>query len=203
MKKTTLLLAFILSALFSNAQGTYNSSKFHQLEEWWPTPNEYRNGAGAPGHSYWQQKADYDIAVALDDEKQTVSGSEKITYTNNSPDALTYLWLQLDQNIYKKGSMTDLTSTREDIQSMSFGGYNFMYNDFNGGFDIEYVKDGKGTALKYTVVNTMMRVDLPQSLKKGEQYVLQIKWKYKINNTMTNGGRSGAEYFDEDKNWIE
>lgn len=203
MKRITLLLAFILSALFSNAQGTYNTSKFHQMEEWWPTPNEYRNGAGAPGHSYWQQKADYDITVALDDEKQTVSGSEKITYTNNSPDVLTYLWLQLDQNIYKKGSMTDLTSTREDIQSMSFGGYNFMYNDFNGGFDIEYVKDGKGTPLKYTIVNTMMRVDLPQSLKKGEQYVLQIKWKYKINNTKTNGGRSGAEYFEEDKNWIE
>lgn len=203
MKKNLLTLIFVLGAIVANSQSTYNTSKFHQLEEWWPTPNEYRNGAGAPGHAYWQQRADYDIVVSLDDEKQTISGSEKITYSNNSPDALSYLWLQLDQNIYKKGSMNDLTGTREDIQNMSFGGYNSMYNDFNGGFEIEYVKDGKGTALKYTIVNTMMRVDIPQALKKGEQYVLQIKWKFKINNTKTNGGRGGAEFFEEDKNWID
>ncbi len=203
MKKIILPFVFILGTLLAHAQGTYNTSKFHQLEEWWPTPNEYRNGAGAPGHSYWQQRADYDISVSLDEEKQTIAGSEKITYSNNSPDALSYLWLQLDQNIYKKGSMTDLTGTRDDIQSMSFSGYNFMYNDFNGGFEIEYVKDGKGTALKYTIVNTMMRVDISQPLKKGEQYVLQIKWKFKINNTKTNGGRGGAEFFEEDKNWID
>lgn len=203
MKKPLLLLILVVIALNAHTQSNYNTSKFHQLEEWWPTPNEYRNGAGAPGHSYWQQRADYDIVVSLDDEKQTISGSEKITYSNNSPDALSYLWLQLDQNIYKKGSMTDLTGTREDIQSMNFGSYNFMYNDFNGGFEIEYVKDGKGTALKYTIVNTMMRVDIPQALKKGEQYVLQIKWKFKINNTKTNGGRGGSEFFEEDKNWID
>jgi hypothetical protein len=82
IKKITLVCSLIVIALVANSQGTYNNSKFHQLEEWWPTPNEYRNGAGAPGHSYWQQKADYDIAVTLDDEKQTITGSEKITCFN-------------------------------------------------------------------------------------------------------------------------
>lgn len=203
MKKVfTLFFLLVLNAqLF--AQANYNSSKFHQLEEWWPTPNEYRNGAGAPGYGYWQQRADYDISVTLDDEKQSISGSEKIVYYNNSPDALTYVWLQLDQNIYKKSSMTNLSDTESDLKNMSFGSYNFMDNAFDGGFNIDYVKDGKGASMKYSIVNTMMRVDLPQALKKGEQLVLQIKWNYKINNTKINPGRSGAEYFEEDKNWIE
>lgn len=203
MKKPVLFLIFLCSLSCAFAQESYNPSKFHQLEEWWPTPNEYRNGAGAPGHSYWQQRADYDINVKLDEEKQTITGSEKIVYYNNSPDALKYLWLQLDQNIYKKNSMTEMSKTKEDLQNMSFGSYKSMYNDFDGGFNIDFVKDGKGAALKYTIVNTMMRVDLPQPLRKGEQFVLQINWNYKINNTKLVGGRSGAEYFEEDKNWIE
>ena len=100
MKKIVNIFVLILCASQLNAQSNYNNSKFHQLEEWWPTPNEYRNGAGAPGYAYWQQRADYDINVKLDEEKQQISGSEKIVYYNNSPDALKYVWLQLDQNIY-------------------------------------------------------------------------------------------------------
>lgn len=203
MKKIVNIFVLILCASQLNAQSNYNNSKFHQLEEWWPTPNEYRNGAGAPGYAYWQQRADYDINVKLDEEKQQISGSEKIVYYNNSPDALKYVWLQLDQNIYKKTSMTELTSTQSDLKSMSFNSFNFMQNDFDGGFNIEYVKDAKGQAIKYTIVNTMMRVDLTQPLKKGEQLVLQLAWNYKINNTKIKGGRSGGEYFEEDKNWID
>jgi hypothetical protein len=203
MKKIVKVIFLVLMACQVNAQSNYNNSKFHQLEEWWPTPNEYRNGAGAPGYAYWQQRADYDINVKLDEDKQSISGSEKIVYYNNSPDALKYVWLQLDQNIYKKTSMTELSSTQSELKNMSFNSYNSMYNDFDGGFNIEYVKDAKGQAMRYTIVNTMMRVDLPQPLKKGEQLVMQLAWNYKINNTKIKGGRSGGEYFEDDKNWID
>ena len=202
MKKIVSTLVLVMANITLFAQGNYNNSKFHQLEEWWPTPNQYRNAAGAPGYAYWQQRADYDINVNYNEEKQEVSGTEKITYFNNSPDALTYVWLQLDQNIYKKNSMTELTETQSDLKSMSFGGYNFMHNNFEGGYNIQYVKDAKGNALKYTIVNTMMRVDLPQALKKGEQLGLQIAWNYKLNNLKITGGRSGADYFEEEKNWL-
>ncbi len=202
MKKIVSILVLVMANITLFAQGNYNNSKFHQLEEWWPTPNQYRNAAGAPGYAYWQQRADYDINVNYNEEKQEVSGTEKITYFNNSPDALTYVWLQLDQNIYKKNSMTELTETQSDLKSMSFGGYNFMHNNFEGGYNIQYVKDAKGNALKYTIVNTMMRVDLPQALKKGEQLGLQIAWNYKLNNLKITGGRSGADYFEEEKNWL-
>lgn len=87
------------------AQGLTNSKygqedKFRQLEEILPTANDYRAASGAPGHRYWQQKVDYDIAVELDDAKQRIIGRETITYLNNSPDTLSYLWLQLDANIF-------------------------------------------------------------------------------------------------------
>src|ERR687883_1210805 len=85
------------------------SDKFRQLEEILPTPNEYRTASGAPGHKYWQQRADYSIDVELDDAAQSLTGRETITYYNNSPDALTYLWLQLDQNIFDKASAANVT----------------------------------------------------------------------------------------------
>ena len=80
-------------------------TKFGQLGQELPTPNTYRTASGAPGHQYWQQRADYTIKVELNDENQSVTGSETITYTNNSPDVLTYLWVQLDQNIFEPKSM--------------------------------------------------------------------------------------------------
>ena len=78
------------------------TDKFAQLETMLPTPNSYRTASGAPGPDYWQQRADYDIKVTLDDAKQAITGQETITYTNLSPDALPYLWVQLDQNILAK-----------------------------------------------------------------------------------------------------
>ena len=135
------------------AQNNYDKSKFHQLEDWWPTANEYRNGAGAPGHAYWQQKVDYVIDVNLNDEKQELTGFEKVTYTNNSPDALSYLWLQLDQNIFDPNSMTYLTETKDQMSNMSFEGMKYIFrNEFEGGYKILSLKDNQGKALKYTVV---------------------------------------------------
>jgi len=192
---------FIPFQLF--AQNNYDKSKFHQLEDWWPTANEYRNGAGAPGHAYWQQKVDYVIDVALNDEKQELNGFEKVTYTNNSPDALGYLWLQLDQNIFDPNSMTYLTETKDQMSNMSFEGMKYIFrNEFEGGYKILSLKDNQGKALKYTIVNTMMRIDLASPLQKGEKFVFQLKWNNKINNTKFNGGRGGCEYFPEDKNYL-
>jgi hypothetical protein len=192
---------FIPFQLF--AQNNYDKSKFHQLEDWWPTANEYRNGAGAPGHAYWQQKVDYVIDVTLNDEKQELNGFEKVTYTNNSPDALSYLWLQLDQNIFDPNSMTYLTETKDQMSNMSFEGMKYIFrNEFEGGYKILSLKDNQGKALKYTIVNTMMRIDLASPLQKGEKFVFQLKWNNKINYTKFNGGRAGCEYFPEDKNYL-
>ena len=85
--------------------------KFEQLGTELPTPNQYRSGSGAPGAKYWQQQADYTIDVELNDETHVVTGAGTITYYNNSPDNLKYLWLQLDQNILAEGNMTDKVKT--------------------------------------------------------------------------------------------
>ena len=117
-----------------------------------PTPNEYRTASGAPGHRYWQQKADYVISVALDDKNQRITGSEKITYKNNSPDTLAYLWLQLDQNIWSPDSLTTATSlSPADLRQnkMSFATLDRLsfLQGFAGGYKIKSVKDAGGDSL--------------------------------------------------------
>ncbi len=179
-------------------------NKFKQLKEELATPNVFRTASGAPGHQYYQQKADYQMKITLNDDNQTISGDERITYTNNSPDQLTYLWLQLDQNMRAKGSDTKLISSG-DIGSFSFKGSlqrHLDYAEFDGGFKITEVVDGSGNKLPYTINNTMMRVDLPKALMPGGKTSLGIKWSYKINNRMEIGGRSGLEYFKEEDNYL-
>lgn len=155
-----------------------------------------------PGHEYWQQKADYDIQVRLDDETQRIYGEETITYHNLSPDELTYLWVQLDQNMRAKNSDRYKTATSEMRDRMSLAALNRLEPDFDGGFKLEQVTDSKGNALKYTVNQTMMRIDLPQPLKPKSSISFKIKWWYNINNYMEMGGRSGYEYFPEDDNYL-
>ncbi len=94
--------------------------KFRQMDETWPTPNQARTASGAPANGYWQQKVDYEIDVRIDDEKQHLFGSERITYTNNSPDSLRYLWLQLDANIHQPDSDANLTQTSEAWERLEF-----------------------------------------------------------------------------------
>ena len=179
--------------------------KFRQLEEILPTANLYRTASGAPGHQYWQQNADYKINVEIDDEKQMLIGSETITYTNHSPDPLRYLWLQLDANIRQPHSDANLTRTTSEDRGMSFRQLQGMLeaNAFDGGVKIGAVKDPEtGKPVDFTIVKTMMRVDLPKQLSKGESFSFQVDWKYAINDTRVVRGRTGYEFFEEDGNYL-
>ena len=204
LKKLSLFSFLLLLGLggISAQDKRYNHSKFKQLQYELSTPNVYRTASGAPGHMYWQQQADYVIAVTLDDENQSISGEETITYHNNSPDALSYLWVQLDQNMRAKDSDTYKVRTNSIDDRMSLRSLNGLEPWFDGGFKLDYVRDESNKALPYTVVKTMMRIDLPAPLKSGEKTVLKIKWSYNINDRMQIGGRSGYEYFEEDDNYL-
>jgi len=179
-----------------------NKNKFRQLGQELPTPNVYRTASGAPGHLYWQQQADYVMDIELNDEKQTIHGEETITYHNNSPDPLDYLWLQLDQNVRAKDSDTYKIKTGEVSDKMSIRQLNGLFNEFDGGFKIEAVTTKAGATLPYTINNTMMRVDMPQTLKPGESFSFSINWWYNLNDRMQIGGRSGYEYFEEEDNYL-
>ncbi|MBC7454716.1 MAG: aminopeptidase, partial [Massilia sp.] len=186
--------------------------KFRQLDEVLPTGNAIRNAAGAPGHAYWQQRADYTIRATLDEAKRAISGSETITYHNNSPDTLTYLWLQLDQNVFRPDSDSHMAATvasrdawakaKSDEDGMRFDAMRSLVENrsFEGGFTIGAVKGADGQPLKYTVNRTMMRIDLATPLKPGERFVFGIDFSFKVNDAKVQGGRGGYEKFDADKN---
>jgi hypothetical protein len=210
MKSITYRLNFsiiflVLGSFLLNAQtqqGHTNNNKFKQLYDQFADPNRYHNAAGAPGVDYFQQKVDYVMDIELDDENSRLYGEETITYTNNSPDQLPYLWIQLDQNIRKKdapaleknGSGNSVTMRPSSFVS------NYINEPFDGGFNIDWVKDEKGNPLPHKINQTMMRVDLPQPIPSGGSYVFKIKWWYNINNHVEGRGRSGYEFFEEDGN---
>ena len=204
-KKILSIFILIISfPLFLKAQDNLNNSDFKQLHEELPTPNVYRTASGAPGHEYYQQKADYIINVDLDEENHILRGEVSVTYTNYSPDALNYLWIQLDQNVRAKNSHSQLTSTSSLDDNMSFSSIKRMHDklNFDGGFKLEEVTDLSGKDIDYTINETMMRIDLSRSLKKGQSFSFKIKYYYNINDRMKIGGRSGYEYFDEEGNAI-
>ena len=178
-------------------------SKFRQLEQELPTPNSYRNAAGAPGHAYYQNRADYDIQLTLDEKTHRITGTEWITYRNNSPDALTYLWVQLDQNMRKPGSMTDQSRKGSLPSSITPEQVQDRYIDkFEGGFNVTEVKSAGGAKLPFTINNTMMRVDLPTALAPGQSVKFYVAWNYLVNDRMKDGGRSGYEHFDKEGNTL-
>ena len=179
-----------------------NRSKFRQIKQEAPTPNVYRTASGAPGHLYWQNEADYEMQIELDDTTQRLHGTETITYHNNSPDELAYLWVQLDQNVRAKESDTRKISGSRVSGQMSFSQLRRLLNDFDGGFKIEWVRDRRDNPLPHTINKTMMRVDIPEPLRPGKSYTFKIKWWYNINDRMKIGGRSGYEYFEEDDNYL-
>ena len=206
--KRILVSLVALATLGLSAQNV-NTSKFRQLGQELPTPNVYRTASGAPGHEYYQQQADYNMSITLDDETQRIYGEETITYTNNSPDELRYLWVQLDQNMRAQNSMTQQIQTggifndRRGTPQTAFNQLkNSQFYDFDGGFKLDYVQTTSGTNLRYTINNTMMRVDLPSPLRKGQSFSFKIKWWFNINDRMDIGGRSGYEYFEEDDNYL-
>ena len=188
-----------------NNPGSNHGNRFEQLGTILPTPNNYRTASGAPGHEYWQQRADYDISAYLDEDKLNLKGSETITYYNNSPDELEYLWIQLDENqqssvknagydsssmLPKQTSNTRLTATELPAKDNGFG------------VNLEKVTDTEGKPLSYVVNKTMMRIDLPKKLKKGETFKFKIDWNYNISDRMKMGGRGGYEFFPEDGNYL-
>ncbi|UCE95006.1 MAG: M1 family metallopeptidase [Flavobacteriaceae bacterium] len=183
-------------------QGHYNISKFRQLKQELPTPNTYRTASGAPGHEYYQQKADYKMDIILDDENQRIYGEEVVTYYNNSPDDLEYLWVQLDQNIRAPDAKTN------DVKGAGPSTFyrpkkfteEFLGEPFPGGFNIDYVKNSSDEDMPYTINETMMRIDLPAILKSGENVRFKIKWWYNIPNHVIDGGRSGFEHFEDGNN---
>lgn len=182
--------------------GHTNNNKFKQLYDEFSTPNMFRTASGAPGPAYYQQQADYKMDIELDDVNARIYGEETITYTNNSPDNLEYLWVQLDQNMRAKDSKTPLIegSGIPPAQQTSSFANNYMTEGFDGGFNIEFVKDEDGKPLPHMINRTMMRVEMPSVLKSGDQFTFKIKWWYNINNHVEGRGRSGYEYFEEDDN---
>ncbi len=209
--KQLFLLVVLASSTLSWAQEVKPETpkwqgKFEQLDQMLPTPNEYRTGSGSPGPKYWQQRADYVINAELNDVNASLTGSETITYYNNSPDVLKYLWLQLDQNINTKDNMTTKTDTysvKDSVSTKEMASELGLYN-FDGGHKIKSIKDVTGKALSYTINATMMRIDLPQPLAPTQKYVFSIEWSYNIPDRMKgasrNDSRSGYENFPEDNN---
>lgn len=204
---STLLLSPIASP--AQAQPIENrkygqEDKFRQLEEILPTPNTYRSAAGEPGPGYWQQRCDYVIDVRLDDAKQHLTGHELLTYHNDSPHTLRYVWLQLDANIYSPDSDANRLRNFAPSSRLSLDALERMqaHAAFDGGAKITRVVDSYGNKLNYSIVKTMMRVDLPQPLLPTESFRFEIDWNYQINDSKVAPGRTGCEYFEKDKNYI-
>ena len=209
MKKIFLLVLlssgifFCFSQDIKNNPGSNHGNRFEQLGTILPTPNEYRTASGAPGPKYWQQRCDYDITCELDEPNRKITGKETLTYYNNSPDNLTYLWLQLDENEhssinnsgYQTSNIMPGSVNTEDIERLRTGKLDKEYGD-----NITKVITALGVPLKYNINKTMMRIELPQTLKPGQQFIFKIEWNYNIIERTKYGGRGGFEYFPEDKN---
>lgn len=211
MKKVLLFFASagLLTTAFAqdikNNPNSNHGNKFEQLGTTLPTPNEYRTASGAPGPKYWQQRCDYNIKAALDEKALKIKGSETITYYNSSPDVLTYLWLQLDENQHSTVNNANYQSSNPlpaRISAQQIDEASNSKEDNGYGDIITKLTDANGKKLNYTINKTMMRVELPQPLKPGQKFVFNCNWSYKIPDRMNMGGRGGYEYFPEDGNYL-
>ena len=210
-KLVSTCLLIIASATVLIAQDIRNNptsnhgNKFEQLGTILPTPNEYRTASGAPGVKYWQQRADYDIKATLDEKKLLLTGAETVTYFNNSPDVLTYLWLQLDENEHStvnNGGFPEESRMGRAVTPATIDKMMEQKSDNGLGHIISSLTDALGAKLKYTINGTMMRIDLPAALKPGQKFTFKLNWSYKITDRMTVAGRGGFEYFPEDGNYL-
>ncbi|MFT3683138.1 MAG: M1 family metallopeptidase [Ferruginibacter sp.] len=208
MKQLMLCFSFLCTGHFISAQdiknnpGSNHGNRFEQLGTILPTPNEYRTASGAPGPKYWQQRCDYDIVCELDEPNRSLSGKETVTYYNNAPDVLKYLWLQLDENEhstknnanYQDASRLHELITPEELMKLE------NKTDREYGDSILKLTDALGKPLSYIINKTMMRIDLPQPLKPGQQFIFKVEWTYNISERARYDGRGGYEYFAEDGN---
>jgi hypothetical protein len=211
MKKV--FLFFVTAACLGSAKaqniqnnpGSNHGNKFEQLGTTLPTPNEYRTASGAPGPKYWQQRCDYDIKATLDEKNLLLKGSQTVTYYNNSPDELRYLWIQLDENEHSSVNNANYQSSNTmppQASAQQILGMQNKNEDNGYGHKISKLTDVTGKKLNYTINKTMMRIELPAVLKPGQRFVFNCDWSYKIPDRMSMGGRGGYEYFPEDGNHL-
>ena len=205
MNKYVCLIIACLITSVANAQTIEQlGDKFRQLDEYLPTPNDYRNASGAPGHKYWQQRADYKMSAILDEDAKTITGSGTITYTNNSPDTLTYIWVHLDQNRFNYNTSMDMPTvtvprsmtgmTFEDFQE-----YNAA-NEFDGGFKITSLTDTDGANLEHIINGSLMRIDLETPMTPGTTFSFNVDWWYNVMDYAAE--RQGFECFERDGNCL-
>jgi len=197
MKIAAILLGLVSALLAHPIE--YHNDPFRQLEEVWPTPTEARIASGAPGPKYWQQRADYNLKVSLEERKNLLTGQGRIVYHNQSPHTLKYIWMQLDRNKYTPGSLGHQSSEAPKLGKTKYDSFEslLLKETFDGGFKIDKLTDARGTELKHRVVDTMMRVDLPQPLKPGQSFTYLIDWHYTLTDSRTRGGRSNMEKFEK------
>ena len=219
MRTLTLIALAAATATFNVAvaqpvQQTVNDWRdaFRQLEdEDWPSPNRERRATGAPGPDYWQQQVDYDIDIRLDEEAKHLFGTETITYTNNAPDTLDFLWFLLDQNRFRPDSIAVMTDTvggggrsagrvggsfPDGISASAVRRRQMLEND-GYGFNITGVTDANGEPMDFTIVDTLLRLDLDEVLETGDSVTFTIEWDYRLIETQVVGGRAGWECFEE------
>ena len=211
MKNWILFFGMLLTVVTVQAQNIQNNpnsnhgNKFEQMGTIFPTPNEYRTASGAPGPKYWQQRCDYDIVCELDETNLKLKGSETVTYFNNSPDPLTYLWLQLDENEHSSvnnANYQNSSTMNRQLSVQQLEKIEENKGDNGLGFKITKLTDATGKPLRYTINETMMRIELPAILKPGQRFIFKLDWNYKITDRMTVGGRGGYEFFPEDGNHL-
>ena len=189
---------------------------FRQLDVDLPTANVYRTASGAPGPEYWQQRADMQIEVTLDEKTRRIIGSETINYTNRSPDTLRYIWLQLDQNRFADDSLERLSETAvdaagreawaeaedKDVLTYHSIARHQLAKDIDYGYQIGRVVDSRGRPLAHTIVGTMMRIDLPEPLASGQRIRFSVDWSFNIVLEERVGARGGYEYFRDSDTYI-
>ncbi len=207
----TLLAASLLAAwpAYAEKRDAHVIDKFRQLGTELRDPNVYRTASGSPGPQYWQQRADYNIKARLDEKARRIEASETIVYTNGSPDTLRFLWVQLDQNRFRRDSLQQRSQTGAKAEDgisdqLSYGELrkhqSLKDNDY--GFVLNKVADGQSRDLPYVVVDTMMRIDLPSPLRPGGKQTLRIDWAFNITDEAAVGSRGGYEHFEENDTYI-
>ena len=208
-----LLIASSAMSAVVQTKGEFQD-KFRQLDEVLPTGNTYRTAGGEPGHEYWQQRVDYDIDVTLIEDRRRIEASERVRYTNRSPDTLRFLWLQLDQNRFKEDSLAERSAAfadssrrgpavndAEDGQPPQLSLDELRRQQFMAdntlGYELASVRDSRGE-LPYTVVGTNLRIDLRSPLKPGDSVDFEIDFAFNIGEENAVAARSGFEHFPDD-----
>ncbi|MBV9775228.1 MAG: M1 family metallopeptidase, partial [Gemmatimonadetes bacterium] len=190
-----LALALLASAGGAAAQstdggaGVPDTSLFAPLQLW-PSPTAIRTGSGAPGSAYWQNRADYQLSATIDTAAKTLRGQLRLRYTNNSPDTLRYVWLQMEQNAFKSNSLNSYYFSADS---------RFGARGFEGGDVVEKLVqvggDGRETPLRSRTQETMMKVDLAEPLAPGRTATLSIAWHFLVpEHGADRMGRDGALY---------